>query len=508
MNLSEDVVCLIGSYFEEIEELNNLRFVSKDFNQYSSNPVFWENLNFSIEIMEHRQMFTSLVDTTIKNIKKNTINKIHIQILKKFFKEWSYIHVFGYNIFSHPLIMEFEKKEIEFLHSIGYPLSILRFKSTNESLKMYLSHKNEFTLLHFAVWTENKDLCEFLCQMNFKIDYDLLSIQPYVYALKIENEEIINILQPSHIKNFNENESFIIQRISESSIDGDLEDFEKMENEDEKYFENYHQPQTKNFTNLKETIIDFSSDEDDDSEPDLQEETISIEKIMDSSVEEISEEVEKFEKIHLVRIFDSYINKTYVETISRKPSQRNRKSHSEENPMKKRKLENPPTRSSEVFLSKYSFNPVIATVGEDFKSNLKFTPLALLILQQISENLLGTFFQDIQILQNLGFPHQKAYQLFFSFNTFNNVSGNQFVRHIQNFDILGNEDDGEYEFESDADSSSEEERDYMIDEDEDEDSEEENFTPMEIVDELFHLSKEKKRFPNKFYVEKDNFWPQ
>jgi hypothetical protein len=416
MNFSEDVVSVVGSYLEEIEDLNNLSLTSKDFHQATSNSLFWQSLNFSIEVFKHRRMMKNLVEKTIQNIKENSINNKHIQILKASIKQWSLIQAFDYNIFSHPLILEFEKKEIEYLNSMGYPLSVLRFKSTNESLKMYLAHKNEFTLLHHAVWTENKEICHFLCQNKFKIEYDMLEIQPYVYSLRIGNKEIINILKPSHIEKFNENETLIIKNEFQSNIEKDIEEMEI--SEDESFLEKDNQPRTKNYTNLKETIIDFSSSEEDDSEPDLEEETIQLQKILDSSVEEISKEIDLFERVHFFGIPDSYTYRTFVETVSRKPSKKRRESNPEENPSKKRKLENPATRSSEVILSKYSINPVINEVGEDFKNNIKFTPLAYLILQQISENLLGSFFQEIEILQTWDFLMKKLFNYFLFLTNF------------------------------------------------------------------------------------------
>jgi hypothetical protein len=406
-------------------------------------------------------------------------------------------------------------------------------------LKKYLSHKNEFTLLHHAVWTGNKELCLFLCQNNFKIDHDRLGIQPYVYSLRIGNKEIINILKPSHIEKFNENEKLIIKNDIESNIGKDFEEMDIIE--DESFFENYHQPQTKYFTNLKENIVfsqnfnmkknmfgfwhpeDEEEEEGDDSEPDLEEETIQIQNILNSPINEISKEVDQFEKVILFENPKTYLLKRVIVEISRKPSKK-RELNYEVNSSKKRKLENPATRSSEVILSKYSFNPVIKEIGLNMMNNINFTPLAYLILQQISENLLGSFFQEIEILQNLGFPHEKAFHLLYSFSYVDHIRkkdlglDHEFQGPIQKPDESEDsenseceyqeyffESDGEFEPEYDC-SSSEEERDYLI-----EDYSEEDDEPLlgvsstHISDEMFHKMKEQKNptFPNKYYVEEE-----
>jgi hypothetical protein len=96
----------------------------------------------------------------------------------------------------------------------------------------------------------------------------------------------------------------------------------------------------------------------------------------------------------------------------------------------------------------------------------------------------------------LGFPHEKAFQLFSFLDQFQK-------RNQIHLEILDENEDGKYEFESD-DSSSEEERDYLVEENSEVEKEPllEN-SSMQIVDEIFKKTKEKKRYPNKYYVEEE-----
>jgi hypothetical protein len=327
--LSEDCVAVIGSYLSNFEDLSNLMQTTKLFSEAASNSLFWENF----VLLDHqRDNFTGLVEKIIKSLNNDEVNKIHVSIFKIQSSSWKAFHMIGYNLFSHPMILNFAQsniQKIEFLHDIGYPLSSLRFISVEKSFQMYLGHKNQFSILHFAVWTENVELCEFLVKNKLGNEHDMIGIQPFVYALRIGNLKIIEILKTSFLNELNDQEKDIISfafYVNDFGFDSFkmLDSFKIMkysepeyepEEDDEDYFKQCYEPSdlTPYMFNDAPRILDHNEETDSEHESinDPLEEGISIQDIFNKEEEEILNETMKFEKIH--RYYDYDYPNAFVE---------------------------------------------------------------------------------------------------------------------------------------------------------------------------------------------------
>jgi hypothetical protein len=488
---SEDCATVIGSYLYNLQDLLNLKQTSKLFLEAASNSLFWEN----VELHDYqREKFTGLVEKIMETLNNDEVNKIHVSIFKTQLKHWKLFHMVGYNLFSHPMILNFAQsnvQKIEFLHEIGYPLSILRFASIETSLSKYLGFKNQFSILHFAVWTENVELCEFLVKNNLGNDYDMIGVQPFVYALRIGNLKIIEILKTAFFNDLNEKEKEIVSyAFAIHNFQNDLlsmfgffkikkysEPEYEPEEDDEEYFKKCYEPTDSILYKFNDVprILDHEEESDSEYESlnDPLEEGISIQDVFNKDEEEILKESMKFEKIH--RFYDFDYPYAYVECLDRTPHQteKSNKIKDEETGEKKskiQKIENLFTRG-DLVIPKYDFHPLVTELAGEYKFEMKFTPLASLMVQDATEKFIEEYLREINCLQELGISHEKSQQtfmmmfqneLFTKSALYNPFFGCKSVNPVK--DSTLDEDDEDYGY-SESSDSSEDEREYIIEDD-------------------------------------------
>jgi hypothetical protein len=449
MMLSEDCVTVVGSFLSNLQDLLNLQLTCKPFYEASCNSLFWGNLElFSYQ----RDNLTQLVENIMESLKKDDVNKSHVSIFKTQLKTWKVFHMIGYNLFSHPMILDFAQdnvQKIEFLHEIGYPLSNLRFLSFDKSLSKYLALKNQFSMLHFAVWTKNVELCDFLVKNKLGNDYDMIGIQPFVYALRIGNLKIIEILMNSFLNELNNKEKDIISKAFhihnfEDTLVSMMNEFEiqkysepeyEAEEDDEEYFESCYEPTDSivyKFNDVPRILDhDQKSDSEHESLNDPLEEGISIHDVFNKDEDEIMEESMKFEKVHRYNFYSN------VECLERTPHQKVQlsKIFDEETGEKKskiQKLEEPQFTRGKLIIPKYDFNPLVTEVMGEFLVKPKITPLASLMLQEASEKFIEEYHREMNDLQELGISNERSHQIFFFL--FQNELNNFWTRRTIRFD--------------------------------------------------------------------------
>jgi hypothetical protein len=455
---TSDTISLVCSFFDEVETLLNFKLISKDFHKSSEeNELYWSSACIQ-ENPKNRNLFRNVLNDFFKFWDQKIF---HLKIiLKNSIPNWKMIHLFGYNLFSHPTVLELISDEkfqenLKILREIDYPLTELRFVSKDLRFQKYLGEENYFTILHFAVWTNNLKLCQYLTTHKIGNEPDLLYLHPFTYSILIGDNEISKILQSDFQgKKRHKYEILVLQKhhidletlnktpnIGEISQMDESEDLEETLKEDEVYFKSY-KPDCNRiipFYNNKPNWVDNYILSEDDSD----EEGIRLEDVLE---EDLTERVKEFETEE--RFYHQGMLESYVRTINRKPSlKRDWESDSEEPKAKIQKLD-AYTRKNFVF-PKDAFNSLAMESLQDYSIDKNFTPLSLFILQDFCEAMIEKYLQNIQILTELGFGNFSRNVLKIlqqKSKTFNYGDRNDGVRFppLSEVDIDFGENDEEY----------------------------------------------------------------
>jgi hypothetical protein len=433
MSFIVDIIPLIASYIYEPQELSKLKTISTQFYEASKDELYWKSSTVECNL-KNRKLIVSLVNNFFDFFEELETHKELYFTLKNSLKSWIPLQLCGSNLFSHIKILslvssEKFKENIQLLQTITYPLNHIRFVSQEERLKKFLAPENYFTLLHYAVWTENVELCDYLVKYNFLDTKDLLQLHPFTYACHLRNEKIINIL----LENFKEktistkeinsivcnigddkNLNYLIEKLEIIGLpnNDNLEELDgdpKRNGADKDYFYYWNKPRQPTIYNFKNNKPNWIDEPELLSDDDPNEEGIPLKELLDSNHDELLEKTQKFEIIHDVG--EGYNLERFVETIHRKPrSQTNDfNDEFEEQPKKKQKIE--AYTKKDFVIPKYEFDLIIRETIQKFSIFKNFSPLARFIVQDAMENVAVASFQKIQHMMKLGISFNHAITL-------------------------------------------------------------------------------------------------